>query len=293
MTGGGPDSLFPENPGYALLDCGSGRRLERFGDTVVSRPAPAAAAPPALSAAEWQAASLSFSRESGWRGDAPPGWRVAFGPAVLNLGPSSGGRLGVFPEHAAVCDRIDALLDAMPPPANGWTALNLFAHTGLATLRLAARNDVGDVAHVDAAPASVRLARENAADSGLGAKRVRWLVDDAMQFMKRETRRGNRYDIVLADPPAYGRSRKSGGEWKLERDLPALLEAAAPLLSDRPALLCLTCHSLGWTAANLADRVGLALPAAGGVKAERLALRPASGAPPLAAGVAVFAVFGR
>lgn len=271
---------------YAFLDCGSGRRLERFAGRVVSRPAPAADNRPGLSDAEWRAADLIFSRELGWRGDAPADWRVAFGPAVLNLRPASRGQLGVFPEHAAVCDRIDAILDADTPPEHGWSVLNLFAHTGLATLRLAARHDVRDVAHVDAAPASVRLARENAADSGLSGKRVRWLADDAMQFMKREARRGNRYDIIIADPPSYGRNRKSGGEWKIERDLPGLLETASALLSDRPALLCLTCHSVGWTEADLAGLLRQAVPDFVFARAEPLALVPESGATPLPAGIA-------
>ncbi len=274
---------------YSLVDCGGGRRLERFAGVLAARPAPGAAAPAALPPEAWREAELEFTRRDGWRGVAPPDWRVRFGAAVLNLRPGAGGQLGVFPEHAAVADRLDKLLDESPPPAGGWRILNLFAHTGLATLRLAARPGVAALAHVDAAPASMRLARENAAASGLGRAPIRWLVDDVPAFVRREIRRGRTYHLVVADPPAYGRAGK-GGEWRLERDLPILLENAAALLAPETGALCLTCHSGGWDGGRLAGAVKAVMPAAARLEGMELELKPESGGRGLAAGFMVLGV---
>lgn len=271
---------------YSLLDCGDGRRLERLGGVVVSRPAPAAAFPPSLPAQHWREADLVFERGSGWTGDAPEPWREAFGPVVLGLRPAGQGQVGVFPEHAGVGERMDTLLSRLPVPDGGWRALNLFAHTGLATLRLAARGDIS-VAHVDAAQAAVRQARENAALSGLEEVPIRWLVDEAMSFLAREQRRGSRYHVIMADPPAFGRGKR--GEWKLSRDLPALLAAMAALI-EPPTVLCLTCHSEGWNSGELRERVAASLPAAGQIETDILALRPEHGGRALPAGHAVYAI---
>jgi 23S rRNA (cytosine1962-C5)-methyltransferase len=270
---------------YRFLDCGTGRRLEELGGVVVSRPAPAAAGRPGLGDAAWAAASLRFERGGGWEGDAPPDWRCRFGDAVLALRPAAQGQIGVFPEHAAVADQAAALLDSLFPgqPAK---ALNLFAHTGLATLRLAARPGT-EVAHVDAAPASVKMARENAGLSGLSDAKVRWLVDDAVRFMRREARRGNGYQLVMADPPSFGRAGKGRDEWKFDRDVPGLLADAAGLLRGG-GVLCLTCHSTGWTVARA---VGAVRDAFSGwkVEGEDLRLTSAVGGNALSAGLAVYA----
>lgn len=243
--------------GYEFLDCGNGRRLERLGGVLVDRPAPAAAASPGLPAAAWKKASLVFERNAGWKGREPDGWRVAFGPAALSLRPASQGQVGVFPEHAAVCDRLDDLRrnQRADKPIR---ILNLFAHTGLATLRFASWGNA-EVAHVDGAAAAVRQARENAALSRLDGAPIRWLTDDAMIFMRRELRRGGAYDLILADPPSYGRGGKRG-EWKLERDLPELLDAAARLLRKDGIGVCLTCHSEGWDRKRLAMQMQNAFP---------------------------------
>lgn len=239
---------FPEEREYAFLDCGEGLRLERMGGVTVARPAPGAAWRRGLSPEAWEAAALSFTKEGGWKGDAPPDWRVRLGNAELRLRPMAGGQVGVFPEHAAVAESLLFLKDF--PPGKVSPALNLFAHTGLATLLLAATGRFA-VAHVDGAPASVKRARENAALSGLAEKPVRWLVDDALAFLRRETRRGKKYDLILADPPAFGRAGNAGGPgWKLERDLPELLSLARGLLADG-GVLALSCHSEQWDGERL------------------------------------------
>lgn len=271
---------------YAFLDCGDGRRLERLAGVTVSRPAPAAMFPRKLSPDEWRNADLSFDRDAGWTGAAPDDWRVELGGAVLGLRPAAGGQIGVFPEHAEVCD---ALADALAVPAAiGGTGarrvLNLFAHTGQATLRLAALQGT-EVTHVDAAPAAVKQARINVELSGLADRPVRWLTDDALGFLRRAARRGDVYDAILADPPAYGRSKK-GGEWKLERDLPELLSLAGRLLAGEGAVFCLTCHREGWTPEDAARAVRGAMPG-GDFSARPLALCPEGGGNALPAGCMV------
>ncbi|MCC8166142.1 MAG: class I SAM-dependent methyltransferase, partial [Planctomycetes bacterium] len=163
------------------------------------------------------------------------------------------------------------------------SVLNLFAHTGLVTL-MAARAEGVSVTHVDAAPASVRQARENAVLSGLEDRPIRWIVDDAAAFLRREVRRGRRYGVIVADPPAYGRSRK-GGEWKFSRDLPMLLETAAELLADPPGRLFLTCHEEGFGRDDATTLVRSVL--GGNARAEQLRLAPADGGQALPAGVVV------
>lgn len=273
--------------GYDFLDCGNGRRLERLGGVIVDRPAPAAAFPPGLPPERWREASLSFSRETGWLGTAPGDWQAAFEGVRLGLRPASQGQVGVFPEHVIVCDRLDAVLDADGANRDEVRILNLFAHTGLATLRLASRGNVA-VAHIDAAPAAVRQAKENAALSGMEKAPVRWLVDDALTFMRREVRRGNRYHLILADPPSFGRSGK-GGEWKLDRDLPALLEYASALLAPDAAGMCLTCHSEGWSGDKLAGLLRMAMPQLGRIEMGDLPLRSHEGGRTLRTGMAALA----
>ncbi|MCC8181260.1 MAG: class I SAM-dependent methyltransferase [Planctomycetes bacterium] len=276
----------PTATAYALLDSGSGRKLERFGSAVVSRPAPAALWRPSRPGEVWSNADLTYDRDTGWRGDAPARWCVSFGPAVLAPKPGAGGGIGVFPEHARICDSIEKLL-AGDDSIQGGAVLNLFAHTGLATLRLAALDSIGEVVHVDASRAAIRQARENAGLSGLSDKRIRWIDDDALSFMHRELRRNRRYTLVVADPPAYGRSKK-GAVWRLEQDLPALAKMACELLNEN-GILCLTAHSEGWTAAQAAESALSLTPDLRIVSTIDVALAPETGGRELPAGFALFA----
>ncbi len=265
--------------GYEFLDCGNGRRLERFARVVVDRPAPAALWEPGLPDRVWRSADLRFDRDTKWTGAAPDDWRIALGGTTMALRPAGGGQVGVFPEHVRVGELVSAAIHACVDAS----ILNLFAHTGLVTL-MAARTNGASVTHVDAAPASVRQARENAALSGLEDRPVRWIVDDALTFLRREVRRGRRYGVVVADPPAYGRSRK-GGEWKFSRDLPYLLETAAELLADPPGRLFLTCHEEGFGRDEVTATVRSVM--GGRAEAETLELVSECGGQALPAGVLV------
>ncbi|MDR0361900.1 MAG: class I SAM-dependent methyltransferase [Planctomycetota bacterium] len=277
----------PVADGYEYLDSGNGRRLERFGATVVDRPAPGALHSPGLSAASWREAALHFEKGRGWNGVQPEEWQVRFGPARLRIRPASGGQLGVFPEHAALCDKVAAAVHEHFPEG-GLRALNLFAHTGLATLRIAASPGVAETVHVDAARSAVNAARENADLSGIGDARIRWLTDDVLQFVRREIRRGRRYGVIVVDPPSFGKGGKSGGEWKFRENIGALMDAMAEVAEER-ALLLLSAHGEGLVPDDLARLARKRLRRIGRVETGESILRSNSGGAPLRLGAFVLA----
>jgi 23S rRNA (cytosine1962-C5)-methyltransferase len=264
---------------YRLLDAGGRARLERFGDRIVDRPSPAATEPPRDPDA-WASADLVFdgadwSAHDG-RGVEP--WTVGLEGFRLELRPTAAGQVGLFPEQLAGLDwlrtRVTERLAADPAGAAP-RVLNLFAHTGLATLALAAAGAA--VAHVDAARASVEWARRNAAASNLADRPVRWLVDDALTFVAREARRGRRYAGLVLDPPSYGHGT-GGRRWQLARALPDLLNACDAIL-EPTAFGLLTAHTPDFDAERLAAELARALGAPPAwVEAGDLELRATSGA---------------
>ncbi len=245
-------------PDLELIDCGDGRRLERFGAVTVDRPAPAATMPQRLPAESWSRPALRWAKGAWIRGAAADPWQVRVGGLVLECRPASGGQLGVFPEHAATWAWLDGAVRAAAgtlgrPPE----VLSLFAYTGGASLACARAG--ASVAHVDASKPAVAWARRNAELSGLDGAPVRWLDDDARAFVRRERRRGRRYDGVVLDPPSYGHGT---GAWRIEEDLPALLEDIAALCGPRPSLVVLSAHTPGYDgdrlAALLREHLGVA-----------------------------------
>jgi 23S rRNA (cytosine1962-C5)-methyltransferase len=253
---------------YELLDVGAGGRLERFGDRVVDRPAPGALDDRGDPGA-WREAGLRFDRDRGWSGEAATAgpWTIEVAEAelTLELRPTDAGQVGIFPEHLAMLPWLAA--------RGASSVLSLFAYTGLATLALA-RNGVA-VTHVDASRPSVAWARRNADLSGLADRPIRWIVDDAPTFVRREVRRGRRYDGLIFDPPTYGHG-PDGHAWTMDA-LPDLLVDCRSLL-EPDGFALLTGHTPGYDAerlaALLADGLGRG-PAT--VGAGELELRTADG----------------
>jgi 23S rRNA (cytosine1962-C5)-methyltransferase len=208
--------------GYELIDAGDERRLERFGERVVDRPAPSAPWPRRAAVSDWAAADLRFERDTGWTGPRTP-WSIVVDGVTLELRPTDTGQLGFFPEHALAWPWLRAALAGRPDAA----VLNLFAHTGATTLALVAAG--ARVTHVDSARPAVAWARRNAELSGLAAAPVRWIVDDALAFSRREARRGRRYDGFVLDPPSFGHA-PNGRRWELVDALPS-----STWLPTRPA----------------------------------------------------------
>jgi 23S rRNA (cytosine1962-C5)-methyltransferase len=239
--------------GYELLDLGGGARLERFGERTVERPHPAALGPRG-DTAPWRAADLRWDRDRGWLGDATARrpWSIELDELTLELRPTVAGQVGLFPEHAAM---LPWLLARVGAAGDTPEVLNLFAATGHATLALARRG--ATVVHVDASRPTVAWARRNAERSGLADAAIRWIVDDVPGFAEREIRRGRRYAGMLLDPPSYGHGPRSGA-WRIERDLPALLDACSRLLEPTGFIL-LTAHTESFPAARLGDVLARAL----------------------------------
>jgi 23S rRNA (cytosine1962-C5)-methyltransferase len=154
--------------------------------------------------------------------------------------PTVSKHLGLFPEQAPNWEWIKGLLSREQTGEAPPRVLNLFGYTGGATLAAAAAG--ASVTHVDAAKAMVTWCSENARLSGLGEKPIRYIVDDALAFLQKEVRRGNRYEGIVMDPPSYGRG-KGGTLWKLADHLPLLLGSAVEALSDRPLFLLLNTYS--------------------------------------------------
>jgi 23S rRNA (cytosine1962-C5)-methyltransferase len=153
--------------------------------------------------------------------------------------------LGIFPEQAANWRWLhDQVRRGEQPPR----VLNLFAYTGASTLAAALAG--AQVVHVDSARNTVAWARRNAELSGLAEAPIRWIVEDALRFVRRELKRGNTYDAVILDPPGFGRGPK-GETWKLERDLPELLELCRELTAGRRRLMLLSCHTPGYDESKL------------------------------------------
>jgi 23S rRNA (cytosine1962-C5)-methyltransferase len=244
---------------HELIDVGDGRRLDRFGTIVIDRPCPPADWWPQRDPGAWTTAEARFDRavqgvvdHAGWTtrdGRPIEPWCIREGALQAELRLAASGQVGWFPEQAPnrrwIGERIRALSapgrrgpnpDAAPP-----AVLNLFAYTGGSTLAAVAAG--AGATHVDAARAAVAWARRSAELNGFADRPVRWIADDAVTFARRERRRGRRYAGIVLDPPSYGHG-PGGRDWRLERDLPALLDDLVALLEPwRGSFILLTAHS--------------------------------------------------
>ena len=249
------EQLTPDFRDYELIDTGNFEKLERFGRYVTRRPEPQAIWRPSLAEEEWRRLSdASFLRDA--RSDERGEWRLREGMPSrwtveyryremrlrMRLGLTSFKHVGIFPEQAANWDFIydNCLALGGDGRTEAPRVLNLFAYTGGATL--AARAAGAGVTHVDSVKQVVTWARENMEQSGLEG--VRWIVEDALKFVQREVRRGNRYDGIILDPPAYGRGA-NGEKWVLEEGIGEMLACCAQLLESERAFLVLNLYSMG------------------------------------------------
>jgi len=237
---------------YELLDSGAGARLERFGPYIFERPEHQAVWQRSFSEARWQSAHATFQptgEESGgrWQFRQPinPTWVMQYKGLKFQAQASSSRHLGVFPEQAAHWDWIEEHIQAANRPVR---VLNLFGYTGLASL--AAARAGASVTHVDASKKSLAWARQNQELSGLGDRPIRWLVDDAYKFVRREARRGTHYEGLILDPPKFGRGPE-GQVWEFFESLPDLLQTCRALLSRQPLFIVLTAYAIRASALSI------------------------------------------
>jgi 23S rRNA (cytosine1962-C5)-methyltransferase len=255
------------------MDAGDGRRLERFGSRIVDRPAPSAADEPRRAPRDaWAAATLRFDRDAGWTDPEAQPWTIGVDTLTLELRPTAAGQLGFFPEHTLAWPWLRERVASAAPPAPD--VLHLFAYTGATTLALAAAG--ARMTHVDSSRPAVAWARRNAALSGLAEHPIRWIVDDALAFVRREARRGRRYSGLVLDPPTFGHG-PSGARWELDEALPDLLAACAAV-AERDAFVLLTAHATALAPGDLASALEIAFGIPAELESEEVALDATSGA---------------
>lgn len=237
---------------YELIDCGNFEKLERFGNFVLARPEPQAIWDKQLPPEEWdKLLHARFAQKSSHSGDwkkakkMPDNWQVEYTYAKqtlrFKLALTAFKHVGIFPEQAENWDYIINSIKNFKTPQP--KVLNLFAYTGGASL--AAKAAGADVVHVDSVKQVVSWARENMELSHL--RDIRWTVEDAAKFVKRELKRGHKYNGIILDPPAYGIGA-NGERWKLEDSINDLLKDVAQLLDRKDYFLVLNTYSLGFSA---------------------------------------------
>ena len=251
---------------YELLDCSSGERLERWGNVTLIRPDPQVIWKTPKKHPAWRRADAVYHRSSSGGGNweiknkIPSFWSIDYGDLSFNVKTMGFKHTGIFPEQAVNWDYTARLIKNAGRPVK---VLNLFAYTGGATVTCLKAG--AEVVHVDASKGMVQWAKENAVASGVADRKVRWIVDDCVKFVQREIRRGNKYDIIIMDPPSYGRG--PGGEiWKLENEVYSFVELCSQVLSANPIMVLINSYTTGLSPAVMQYILGaLIKPKFGGV----------------------------
>jgi 23S rRNA (cytosine1962-C5)-methyltransferase len=251
------DITHPQ-PDYELLDSGEGEKLERFGAYTLRRPDPQALWQKSLDGKAWSEASASFVRSGNagkwdFKKDVPKMWTIDYGGLKMKISPTPFKHTGLFPEQLPNWKWTE---DLIKNAGREVSVLNLFGYTGGATL--AAANAGANVVHVDASKSAIAWARENAELSGLTDKPIRWILEDAHAFVKKEIKRVKKYDGIIMDPPAFGHG-PDGEMWRIEESFLPFIEDVKQLLSDSPLFFLLNGYAAGYSSTaykqNIVDLV--------------------------------------
>lgn len=263
---------------YELIDSGAGEKLERFGKVVLRRPDPQALWQPRLDSKTWSSAEGYFTRsaESGrWSLDEkiPKKWVIDYVDLKMWIKPTAFKHTGIFPEQMPNWQWLSKVISP------GDEVLNLFGYTGGATLACARSG--AKVVHVDSSKSAVTWARENAESSGLADKPIRWILDDAMDFVKKELKRGHKYSGIIMDPPAFGHG-PNGEIWKIEDNFRDLLDVCFQLLNDSPKFFLVNGYSAGYSAIAYENNLKILTQKYGGqIEAGELAIEESGDGPRL------------
>jgi 23S rRNA (cytosine1962-C5)-methyltransferase len=230
---------------YELIDTGREEKLERYGSVLLARPDPQALWEKHLELGEWAKAQGRFERkgkEGVWHtNDMPSEWAIEFGGLHFLIKPTSFKHTGLFPEQES---NWNWSIEQIKNAGREVSVINLFGYTGGATL--AAAKAGAHVTHVDASKTAVAWARQNAELSGLNDAPIRWITEDVLTFVKREIKRGTKYDAVVMDPPAFGHGPE-GELWKIEEDFLELIKLLPQLLSDKPLFVLINGYAAGYS----------------------------------------------
>ena len=230
---------------YCLIDTSKGERLEKWGNVTLIRPDPQIIWENYDLSIDWHKADARYIRSSSGGGyweyshQLKESWLIKYKNLTFMVKPTGFKHTGLFPEQAVNWDYCSDLIKNANRPVK---VLNLFAYTGGATLACAAAG--ASVCHLDAVKGMVDWGKQNAKLNGLSDKPIRWIVDDAMKFLGREIKRGNKYDGIILDPPSYGRGT-NGEMWKLEDCIYELMLRCEQVLSDDPLLILLNSYTTG------------------------------------------------
>jgi 23S rRNA (cytosine1962-C5)-methyltransferase len=255
---------------YELIDCGEFEKLERFGNIILIRPEPQAVWNKVLPQAEWQRLGEWVKKSPA----TPDRWHVEYknpeAAIKFRLALTSFKHVGIFPEQAVNWDYISSNVKKFKTPSP--KVLNLFAYTGGASL--IARGAGADTTHVDSIRQVVTWGNENMELSGL--KDIRWVVEDALKFVKRELKRGKKYNGIILDPPAYGHG-PNGEKWKLEDHINEMMTDVVQLLDPEEHFLILNTYSLGFSAVIVENLISSAFPQVQNLDIGELYLQATSG----------------
>jgi 23S rRNA (cytosine1962-C5)-methyltransferase len=245
---------------YELLDCGDFKKLERWGPYRFVRPAPQAVWNKNLNEQSWRECAGEFQHQKGSKKSASgdwkfhvslpeEGWPIRYRGLTFIVKPTPFGHFGLFPEQMAQWKWLEEQLKGLVSRSERELKLiNIFGYTGASSIVSAAHG--AHITHLDASKATVSWARANCEASDLKEKPMRWIVDDALKFLRREKNRGNLYDGIIMDPPSFGRGPK-GEVWKIEEALSELMQACKEVLVEKPSLLLLSSHTPGFTGLTL------------------------------------------
>lgn len=277
------DLLSPSHwKDYELLDCGDFEKLERFGELILIRPEPQAVWKKLWSESEWtKLHHIRFKGRSATSGDwikknpkTADRWQINYQNKDINikfrLGLTSFKHVGIFPEQAVNWDFIAEHIKQFKTPEP--KVLNLFAYTGGASL--AAKAAGADTTHVDSIKQVVTWANENQELSGI--KDIRWVVEDALKFVKREIKRGKKYNGIILDPPAYGHG-PNGEKWKLEDHIQEMMQDVVQLLDEKEHFLILNAYSMGFSSVIIENLIKSSFPKVSNLNCGELYLQAKSG----------------
>ncbi len=229
---------------YELLDSGEGEKLERFGNILLSRPDPQALWHKNLEKSKWENADAIFSHDNKWeiKKGSIEKWQINFANLKFNIKPTAFKHTGLFPEQSVNWQWMQEMIQS---GSSDITVLNLFGYTGGATLACAQAG--ANVVHVDSSKSAITWAKENAEISGLADKPIRWILDDARNFVEREIKRERKYDAIIMDPPAFGHGPEKE-LWKIEKHFLPLVDNCLKLLKDKPLFFLINGYSAGYSA---------------------------------------------
>ena len=233
---------------YEILDMANGEKLERWKNVILVRPDPQIIWTQKSFPEKWKNVNAKYHRSSTGGGNweynkkMPDAWQIKYKNLTFNIKPMGFKHTGLFPEQATNWDYMINKISKEVKNGREVKVLNLFAYTGGATV--ACLYAGASVCHVDSSQGMTTWAKENVISSGLKDKPVRYIVDDVIKFIKREIRRGNKYDAIIMDPPSYGRGAK-GEVWSIEKDFSNLIELCSNLLSDNPLFVIVNTYTGG------------------------------------------------